>query len=215
MDPQQSEQPSNPHAHNGLGDDQKPDQVKPELEPTATLPETWFFNDTDDTSNPASPENQQKPSSVEPVSWTVSEFVEHHKGTGWYLRLTIAALILAALIFIATRDKISTATVIIAALAFGIFAARKPRVLEYRLDDTGLTIGSKLYGYDQFKSFAVMDEASTRSIYLMPMKRFMPALSIYYDHKDEAKIVAVLADQIPREDRHADVIDSFMHHIHF
>jgi hypothetical protein len=127
----------------------------------------------------------------------------------------LAALILAALVFIATRDKISTGMVLIAALVLGIFAARKPRVLDYRLDDTGLTIGAKFYDYTAFKSFSVINEGPAYSIFLMPMKRFMPGLSLYYDQKDQGKIVDILAQRLPLEDRHVDTVDRFMHRIRF
>ena len=127
----------------------------------------------------------------------------------------LAALILAALVFIATRDKISTGMVLIAALVLGIFAARKPRVLDYRLDDTGLTIDTKFYDYAAFKSFSVINEGPAYSIFLMPMKRFMPGLSLYYDQKDQQKIADILAQRLPLEDRHVDTIDRFMHRIRF
>ena len=173
------------------------------------------MHDTEDPAVSPGPENVLKSGHSSSINWKASEFVEHHKNFSWYTGLILVALILAALVFIATRDKISTGMVLIAALVLGIFAARKPRVLDYRLDDTGLTIGAKFYDYAAFKSFSVIDEGPAYSIFLMPMKRFMPGLSLYYDQKDQGKIVDILAQRLPLEDRHVDTVDRFMHRIRF
>lgn len=154
-------------------------------------------------------------STADSVSWTASEFIEHSKNFGWYVKLAIVAVILAALVFLVTRDKISTGVIIVAAAALGIFAARKPRVLQYRLDDDGLSVGTKLYNYELFKSFSMVNEGAVLSIYLLPMKRFMPALTIYYAHADEEAIVNVLSERLPVSERRSDAVDRLMHRIRF
>jgi hypothetical protein len=215
MNPQQPEQNITPQTQDDSTDDQKPDHDTSDSEATAKPAGTWLFNDTEDSVTLPRAKSVSKPSRSSTFSWTASEFVEHTKNLGWYVGLIMVAIILAALVFIITRDKISTGMVIIAALALGIFATRKPRTLEYRLDDTGLTIGTKFYSYEGFKSFSVIDEGPVHSVFLMPMKRFMPGLSLYYDQKDQQKIADILAQRLPLEDRHVDTIDRFMHRIRF
>jgi len=215
MESQQSENAVTPQS--GDNQDKAPDQEQTEstTNNTDNPNEMWRFSNEEDPVVPSKAANTLKSKRTESISWTASEFVEHSKGYSWYLGLALAAMVLAALIFIITRDKISTSVVIVAAVAMSIFANRKPRVLEYRLDETGLKIGSKFYGYDYFKSFSVMVEGIIASIYLLPLKRFKPALSIYYDQKDQKKIINILSERLPHEDRHADVVDRFMHRIRF
>jgi hypothetical protein len=47
------------------------------------------------------------------------------------------------------------------------------------------------------------------------MQRFMPAISMYFEPQEEAKIVDALSSYIPREDRKQDAIDRMMHRIRF
>jgi hypothetical protein len=179
--------------------------VEPETPPKAAEDSVSFFK----------ADISSKSSQKGNISWTASEFVEHKKSFGWYLGLIVVGTALAALIFFTTHDKISTGVVIIAVIVMGIFAARKPRTVEYTLDDAGVTVGNKFYGYEMFKSFSIIDEGAVSSIYLLPLKRFMPAISIYYAHEDEERIVNIFSQQLPLEHRQLDALDNFMHRIRF
>lgn len=149
------------------------------------------------------------------VTWTASEFIHHNKAASWYLGLGVATVLLAALIFLITRDVVSTAVIIVAGLLLGVYAARPPRQLEYRIDQRGVFIGHKHYGYDDFKSFTVVPEGAFSSIVFMPLKRFALALTIYYAPEDEEHIMAVLAGRLPFEEPRRDAVDSLMRRIRF
>jgi len=88
-------------------------------------------------------------------------------------------------------------------------------VLEYSLDNRGLTIAQKSYPYGVFRSFAVIDEGAFSSIVFIPLKRFMPVLTIYYAPEDENEVVATIADHLPMEQRKRDAIDTLLHKIRF
>ena len=175
----------------------------------------WQFKVEDQAANDPGEKTSVAHTATKPLEWSASEFIAHQKSASWYLRLAIAAIIFAALVFLLTHDKISTGVVLFAGLCLGIFGARKPRTLDYKLDESGLKIGEKFYSYDTFKSFAVMKEGAFSSIMLLPLKRFMPALSLYFDPQDESKIANILADRLPFEDRKHDAVDSLMHRIRF
>ena len=203
-------------------EEQKPGQTispkenKPSHQEKPTEPPSqWQFNaavsGSDEAHKATSPANKPTAS----VAWSASEFIAHHKSASWYIGLAVAALIVAAVIFLLTHDKISTGVIVLAAVVLGIFGARKPRVLNYKLDGAGLNIGQKFYDYNLFKSFAVIEEGAFSSIILMPMKRFMPSLSLYYAPDDENKIVDILAERLPFENRKQDAVDSFMRRIRF
>jgi hypothetical protein len=149
------------------------------------------------------------------ITWTASEFIAHDKSAGWYAGLVMAAIVVGALIFLITHDWLSLAVVIVAALLFGVYGSHQPRQLEYRLDQQGLDIGPKHYGYDQFRSFSVMPEGAFSSIVFMPLKRFSPLISIYYAPEDEDRIVALLAEKLPVEERRRDPVDSLMRRLRF
>ena len=79
----------------------------------------------------------------------------------------------------------------------------------------GLRLRGNFYDYGQFRSFAVVPEGTFQSITLMPLKRFMPMLTVYYSPEDEQKITDLLANQLPLENRGRDTLDRFLHHIRF
>lgn len=207
--------------------DNEPGRV---IAPNQTSPETnWQFkpdpaNNTVqsavDTMPPNSePEPQQAKSNTKNdtgVSWTASEFISHDKSTGWYALLGLFAIALAALVyFFSHGDKVPTVVVIIVAITFGVMASRKPRELDYSVDERGVQVGDKLYSYAGFRSFAVVQEEAVESIWLMPLKRFTPPLTIYFDPDDGQKIVDVLGSYLPIENRQLDMVDRLMHRIRF
>ena len=148
------------------------------------------------------------------VRWTASEFIAHQKSAGWFASLGAITLVVAALVYLATRDKITTGVIIVAGVIMAIYAVRKPRVIEYEMDETGLRVGSRFYAFEIFKSYAVLKEGAFSSLFLVPHKRFMPGLTVYYDPADETKIMSLLSDRLPMAP-YRDPIDSFMKRIRF
>jgi hypothetical protein len=149
------------------------------------------------------------------ITWTASEYVAHHKTATWYVTLMVIAVVAAGVAYLVTKDLITAVSIILIALVFGLSAARKPRVLEYHLDNRGLKIAQKSYPYGIFRSFAVIDEGAFSSIVFMPLKRFMPIMTIYYAPEDENLIVQIIADHLPMEQRKHDAIDALLHKIRF
>jgi hypothetical protein len=88
-------------------------------------------------------------------------------------------------------------------------------VLEYRVDNEGIEIAGKFYSYGEFKSFSIMPEGAFSSIMLVPLRRFAPPLSIYYDPADEEKFVSVVAQHLPLEEHQHDMIDHLARRIRF
>lgn len=172
------------------------------------LAENAFGADESATASAAAPE-------IDHIEWTASEYVAHQKTTKWYTVLMLTSVVAAIGAYLLTKDIISAVSIVLIALVFALTASHKPRVLTYRLDPRGLTIAQKTYEYGQFRSFAIVDEGAFSSIMLVPLKRFMPMISIYYEPADEAQIIKVLSDRLPLEQWKRDVIDSLLHKIRF
>lgn len=149
------------------------------------------------------------------VTWTASEFIAHDKPFGWYAALGLAATAFAGAVYLISRDFISVGVVLVAAALFGFYAKHKPRQMEYRLDSNGLSVGQKRFRYGNFRSFAVVEENAISSIVFMPLKRFAMPTTIYYPPEEEDKIVGVLADRLPMEQRGHDAIDKLMHRVRY
>lgn len=158
-----------------------------------------------------------QPSELPPegISWTASEFIAHEKGNSWYLMLGGGSIVVAVLVFLLTHDIISTAVVVFAAVIFGVFAGRKPRTQEYSLTGRGIQIGQKFYGLQNFKTFSVTEDGAIASVVLNPLKRFMPALTIYVAPDLENKVIDFLSAYLPFEQHKADAIDAMLKRIRF
>lgn len=156
------------------------------------------------------------PQPVQDVNWTASEYIAHHKSVGWYVLLGAVTLVVAVIVYFVTgRDIVAAIAIAAAGGVFGIYAARKPQVQEYAITSAGISIGQKTYPFSDLKSFAIVDEGALSNITFIPLKRFMPAISIYYDPADEEAIVATLSAYLPVEQRRHDPIDRLMQRIRF
>jgi len=149
------------------------------------------------------------------VSWSASEFVAHQKPRGWFALLGTGVLVSGALVFFVTHSILPPVTIVVLGVALGFMASRAPRTLQYRVDSSGVAIGQRFYSYEEFKTFSIVEEGPLHSMLLMPLKRFMPAISIYYEPDDEDKITRVVADYLPFADAPRDSIDSLMRRLRF
>lgn len=195
----------------------EPQMVTPSAPAAPTPPaepaSNWQFTGGDSaetpTAAPATPEDTS-------ISWTASEFIAHTKTAGWYLLLALITTASAAIaFFITSGDKLTTGVILIAGLLFGIMAARQPRELPYSLDAKGLQIGEKHYPYSDFKSFSLVQEEGIEAIWLLPLQRFAPGLSIYFSPQDKDNILNILDNYLPVEQRQLDFVDKLMHKIRF
>lgn len=156
----------------------------------------------------------QAPEGIEAV-WSASEFIDHDKNLSWYLILGGVTLVIDVILYFWTHDFVSIVAVTIMAALLGVMASRKPRVLSYRLDDAGLTVGNVFHPYAEFRSFAIIEDGALQSITFLPAKRFLPPISVFYAPEDEARITDVLAQYLPMEMRRQDAIDRLSRRIRF
>ena len=149
------------------------------------------------------------------VTWTASEFIAHHKSAGWYGLIGLVALIVAATVWLVTKDVFSSVLVYIGVLLLGVYGAHKPRQLTYSLDELGITIGSYHHAFSEFRSFSVVSEDAFASIELVPLRRFAMYTTVYFDPADEDKIIKVLSTHLPKEEPREDLLEQLMHRIRF
>lgn len=161
------------------------------------------------------PEEAEKEVKDIDVSWTASEYVEHHRPTSWYAGLSVATGLAVTLVFLLTRDTVSVVVIVMMGVLFGVFASRKPEVREYSINPRGISISGKLYPHEEFRSFSIHQEEGLRSLFLTPVKRFMPGITIYYPPDQEDAIMEALANFLPFEEGEPDAVDRFMSKIRF
>lgn len=154
-------------------------------------------------------------SEQEAISWTASEYMAHDRGAGWYAALAAAGLLAGGLLYAATKSVFSAAIAPSLALILGIFASRSPRTLEYELDGRGLRVGGKFHPYGDFKSFMLIQDSGLTSITLLPTKRFMPPLSIYFAPEDTGKVINALGNHLPLQHGQLDAVERLARRLRF
>lgn len=178
-----------------------------EIQSTSSIKDTNTSPDSSD--QPGSQGSQTA------ISWTASEFINHHKSPLWYIAVVAVGLVLAAAVWLLKHDWVAAGAIVVCALALAGYGARRPRQLNYSLDASGLTIGQRHFSFEQFRSFAVISEGAFSSINFLPLRRFSPLTAVYYDPKDEDKILSILTARLPLEERQHDPIDRLMRRIGF
>ena len=169
---------------------------------------SWGYNTEKPTGSTPPPMNEE-------LSWTAAEFVEHQKTTTWYMALGLVGVVITVVAYLISRDKITTGVVVFAIITFGLYAARKPRTQEYHLNAGGILAGNRAYALQDFKTFSITQEGATVSIVFMPLKRFMPPLTIYVAPDMEERVVAFLSSFMPFERHKPDAVDALMRRIRF
>jgi hypothetical protein len=149
------------------------------------------------------------------IQWQASEFASNEKTGGWYFKLALIAVLLAGIIYAITRDVISSVVICLLGLTVGAYGALKPKIINYALYEEGIQVGEKQFDYQEFKSFAVLDDGSVPNVMLLPHKRFMIPVSMYFDPKEGDKIVETLGEFLPYEHKEPDFIDRLSTHIRF
>ena len=149
------------------------------------------------------------------IEWTASEFIAHEKSMLWYAVLALITFAGSAIVFFVGRDWTTIVIFIIVGLILGIAAGRKPRQMQYRVDDSGFHIGSRSIPFNNFRSFAIDEEGPFANLVFLPNQRFMPITTAYVDPKDEGEIMTILGDYLPIEHHTPDLIERLMRRIRF
>jgi hypothetical protein len=177
-------------------------------------PFTSFLKNPDDQ---ALPDNANQAVSVPAANmgWVAPEFVEHEKTSDWYLILIFIAVVPSALVYLLTKDIVTVLVIILAVITLGAYGRRRPRNIQYNLDEKSVTIGRKAFSYGDFRAFSTVSEGSFTTLTLAPLKRFSPPVGLCVPKNDESAIVDFLSNRLPLEKHKTDYLDRMMNYIHF
>ena len=143
-----------------------------------------------------------------PITWTAEEYVHLERSPIWFVIFIIVVLGLIAVDVFLLKSWTFSALVIVMAVALVIYIRRPPRSLTYALSPAqGLYVGERLYRFDEFKAFGLIQDGTNYSVLLIPRKRFAPGVSVYFPDDAGERIVDILGQQLPMENLKLDVVD--------
>ncbi|MBQ2695565.1 hypothetical protein IJG04_02950 [Candidatus Saccharibacteria bacterium] len=144
-----------------------------------------------------------------PISWEAEEYLVRDHNTWWYVGLIIITAGLSALaIFL--QGWTFLILIILSAITVLISSIRPPRKIKYTLSSKGLTEGTKLHEYTNFKAFGILQENNNYSAVLIPKKRFGLNVKVYFPSGSGEAIVDALGARLPMEPVRLDFIDKIV-----
>lgn len=175
---------------------QQPVSAEPLPDTDATTP----YDTTEEVPEPAVEEA--------PLQWEAQEYIHLDKGTWWYVLFALVAIGLIAADIFLLRSWTFTVLVIVMSIAVIVYVRRPPRTLQYTLSPKqGLYVGEKLYPWEEFKAFGIIEDHGHQSLMLIPIKRFAPGVSVYFPEEIGEDLVDLLAKRLPIEDLKLDAVD--------
>lgn len=94
------------------------------------------------------------------IEWHAPEFSYREKDVSWYwISATIAIILLSVSVW--QKNFLFAVFIVIAEILILVWAGQKPRTIEFKLDEIGLTIdGKKFYPYSSIAAFSIDENAS-------------------------------------------------------
>lgn len=145
----------------------------------------------------------------EAVSWQAIEYLQHDKSPLWYLGFgaIVIVLIMLSILFQAWTFL---ALIIVMAVALMVYSHRPPRMLNYVWSVKGLYINDQLHPAGEFKSFGVVQDHDHHQLMLIPVKRFRPALAVYFPAEIGEPLVDAVGAYLPMQELHLDGFDKIV-----
>lgn len=161
------------------------------------------------------PTTSAQNNSTQSLTWTGSEFVANQKNAMWYGALAGFIIVVCVVVYLLTKDELSVIFIAVMGILFGVIAGRKPRQLQYIVDQEGIKVGQRSYLYSDFKSFSIQQHDAISYVSLLPLHRFHNELSIYYPPEMEDKLFSILGSILPNDQRKENYIDKLAKTIRF
>ena len=143
------------------------------------------------------------------INWEAQEYVSHSKNAGWYFGLVFVGVALSALA-VWMRQWTFLVLIIVSVVALIVYAVRPPRKLHYSLSSKGLSEGNRLYSFDQFRAFGILNDDKRFRIVLIPRKRFGARVTVYFPEAQGEQIVDMFGERLPMEQVKLDVLDKLV-----
>jgi len=146
-----------------------------------------------------------------PITWTAQEYVHSERNGWWFVLFVLVVLSLVAVSIFLLQSWSFSALIVVMAVALVIYIRRAPRTLTYAISPMqGLYVGERLYHFDEFRAFGLIQDGPHYSIMLIPRKRFSSGVSVFFPDEAGERIVDILGKRLPMENLKLDVVDAIV-----
>ena len=143
------------------------------------------------------------------ISWQAEEYIVRERNAWWYVGLAVVTVGLSILsVFLGWWTFL--VLVILSAIVILISVFRPPRKINYTLNNDGLTEGTNLHKFSDYKAFGILKEGNYYSAVLIPKKRFSLSTKVYFAEGNGEQIVDILGAHLPMEEVKLDFLDKIV-----
>ncbi|MCE9549113.1 hypothetical protein K8Q98_01810 [Candidatus Nomurabacteria bacterium] len=117
---------------------------------------------------------------MEKLEWSALEYEEKERTADWFWALGIV-IVTSALASIIYSNYFFATLLLLSGALLGFFAIKKPDVVNYELNDKGLKIGTRIFLYENIKSFWVANTPELGEhpkLFIKSERAFMPIISV-------------------------------------
>jgi hypothetical protein len=142
------------------------------------------------------------------ISWRASEYRYVEKGSLWYA--IVFALVLFFIVFALVQSNFFFALfILIAGVIVFYLGNRRPRVLDFEINDEGIRIGkSRLYPYDGIEGFAIYERPQQLGELVLKRKTTInPYVRIPIDSQLSPQVRSFLAQKLSEISYEPSIID--------
>lgn len=147
--------------------------------------------------------------------WQTTEFESHDKGSSWFVYLVVIGLAIAA-IFLYMRLWMAAAVAVMAVFALWSQSRTRGKKRNYAIYNQGITIDSRVYTFDQFKSFWIFPYQEKIIVRFEQVRRFALPVEMPIGEENPEQVRLFLSKHLPEaEDRGEDITDTINRWIKF
>jgi len=152
----------------------------------------------------------------ETLQWNSLEYTHREKSIDWFWAVGIIALAVAVTAVI-YHNILFAVFIIIGTFTLLMFAARKPRSVEFEINKRGLRIDRVLYPYSTLHSFWIHDhEEKQKKLIIQSEKVLMPYVSIPIPDDVNVDVLRdFLDDYLPEEEHPESLSEALMEYLGF
>lgn len=149
------------------------------------------------------------------LSWSAPSSYGGKRGVSWYSVMLIATVVVCGGFYLIFKDIITALVILLCVVLVVVYGLKKPRKINYQLEEGKIRINNKDYLLSGYRSFYVNRRPNGSSASLTPLKRLMPAITINFGPEIEASVLSSLGNYLPMEERENDLFDKFLDFIGF
>lgn len=148
------------------------------------------------------------------IRWQSTEYMHQERTALWFVMLAIVVVVLMVVAVLLIKSITFAILLPVMAVTLVMYVKRPPSLNDYIISRKGLHINDRLYTYDQFRSFGVVQHGGHNSIVLVPRKRFQIGQTLYFPEEVGEPLVDMLAARLPMKEVQPDVIDKILAKLH-